>query len=106
MRKRRSETFAERFGAKTVAEVLAENTYGGTKTGERRSSQMPVVAAEEGVKLEWDRCSEEYPSIVKLQMTDGQWVTYRIEIEQPGFTAAMDIIRNPAHMRGYPPKRS
>lgn len=100
MRKRRSETFAELYQGKTIEEVLREHTYGGTKDGVPYRPQ-PVLSKEKGIKMAWDKCADKYPSTVTLEMTDGNWVPYRLEVEQPGFVAAMDIIRNPAHERGH-----
>jgi hypothetical protein len=100
MRKRRSETFAELYQGKTIEEVLREHTYGGTKDGVPYR-QTPVLSKEKGIKMAWEKRTDEYPSMIMLEMTDGQWVKYRIEMEQAGFVAAMDIIRNPAHERGH-----
>ena len=80
MRRRRSETFAEKFG-----DLVRENTYGGTKDGirETRRQEIPVISNEDGIKLEWDNRSGEYPTMIQLRMTDGQWVKYQIFVEQP-----------------------
>ncbi len=107
MRQRRSETFAERYAEKTIEEILRENTYGGSRDSRKAiTRQMPIVTSQEGIKMEWDEYAEEYPSTVRLKMTDGNWVEYQIHVEQPAFEAAMDIIKNPAYKRGYPRRRS
>ena len=105
MRKRRAEAFADKYGTKTIGEILEESIFGGKDGGKVTPRQMPIVSSYKGIKMEWDNRTDEYPTTVTLQMSDGNWVKYRIEIEQPGFTRAMDIIKNPAHERGYPPKR-
>ena len=80
MRRRRSETFAERFG-----DLVRENTYGGTKNGIRKikRQEMPIISNEGGIKLEWDNRSGEYPTMISLKMTDDQWIKYQIYVEQP-----------------------
>ena len=40
-------------------------------------------STKDGIKLEWDNRSGEYPTMIQLRMTDGQWVKYQIFIEQP-----------------------
>lgn len=101
MRKRRSEI----HGEKSIAEVFQENTYGGTKDGQPAPQQFPTVTNCKGIKLEWEGRAGEYPTTVCLEMTDGKWVKYRIDIEQPGFTRAMDILKSGNLVRGYPPER-
>lgn len=107
MRQKRSETFAEKYGEKTIEEILRENTYGGSKSGTRTIiRQMPIVTSQEGIKMEWDEYAEEYPSTVRLKMTDGNWVEYQIHNAQPAFEAAMEGIKNPAYKRGYPRRQA
>ena len=82
MRKRRSEIFAELYQDKTIEEVLQEHTYGGTKEGVPYR-QMPVLSTKKGIKMEWQKRTDKYPSMIMVEMTDGQWAKYRIEMEQP-----------------------
>ena len=82
MRKRRSETFAELYQGKTIEEVLREHTYGGTKDGVPYR-QMPLLSKGKGIKMEWQKRTDKYPYMIMMEMTDGQWIKYRIEMEQP-----------------------
>ena len=53
----------------------------------------------------WEHDVSQYPDRVRIPMSDGKVVTYRIEIDQPHpcFTAAMENIRN---MNGYYGRRA
>lgn len=85
MRQKRTEKFSNGYGM-DIDRILQENTYGGSKDGRIKiRRQLPVIIREEGIKIEWDRYPEEYPPIVRLKMTDGEWVTYQIQADQPGF---------------------
>ena len=42
----------------------------------------------------YDTGSSEYPETVKILMNDGRYMTYRLEVKQPGFVKAMENIRN------------
>ena len=88
-----------------IKDIIRRNTYGGSREERHgKAQEMPVLSIREGIKMEWERRAEKYPSTITVQMTDGEWVKYKIDIQQPGFQAAMDIIRNPAYKRGYPPE--
>ena len=99
MRQRRSERFAGKHLDKAIMDLLAENTYGGGKDKSKSvKRQMPVIASIDGIKVGWDNRYDEYPSTVSLRMSDGEWITYRLFVEQPGLT--------PAQARGLLMKRS
>ena len=100
MRKRR----AEHFQADVLTELLKANTYGGGKHEKRQRHEMPKVADQEGVKIEYGPGEKEYPVFVSLQMTDGAWVKYQIYREQPAISPALADVAN--MRRGYPPERS
>ena len=102
MRRRRSETFAERLG-----DLVRENTYGGTKDGirETKRQEMPIISNEGGIKLEWDNRIGEYPTMISLKMTDDQWVKYQIYIEQPEPKISPALKDLERMQRGYPPRR-
>lgn len=100
MRRRRAQIFEEKIG-----ELLMENTFGGSRGGKHaKKNQIPIIATEGGIKIEWDGHPGEYPPIVKLKMTDGQWITYQIHVEQPVFSPALADLEK--MQRGYPPKKS
>lgn len=102
MRRRRSERFEEQVG-----EIFRENTFGGSKYGERekpKTQQMPILAREGGIKLEWDNRVGEYPTTIALKMTDGEWVRYQIVVEQPEFSPALVDVAN--MQQGYPRRKS
>lgn len=93
-----SETRRRRSGVldgKTVLDVLERSSYGGGKHERRRRSEMPVnpISQEDGIKgikISFGKASDVYPSDIQLLMTDGEWVKYRIDIEQPGPVFAED----------------
>lgn len=102
MREKRTEKNAANF-ATLAAEVLRDHVYGGNEYGAlRRNStrKLPMITSNRGIKMWWDRRTDEYPSAVALRMTDGAWVRYRIEIDQPGYTAPAEESAN--LVRGYP----
>ena len=69
---------------RTIADILIENTYGGSKGGVPATRrQMPVISKYGHIKMEWDRYAKDYPSEITVEMTDGEWVRYQIYIEQP-----------------------
>lgn len=100
MRRRQARDFGE-----AVGELLRDNTFGGSREGRHaRKHQIPVITTEEGIKIEWDGCREEYPPVVKLKMTDGQWRTYRLHAEQPVFSPALEELEK--MKRGRPRRRT
>ena len=104
MRKRRTETFSEQYQDIQIGELIRRNTYGGSKETPAAEKKMPVVTSEAGIKMRWNRRSDVYPSEVSLKMSDGEWVSYRIDIQQPGFTNAMKSLKSGNWKRGYPPE--
>lgn len=87
---------------KDVYTAMENSTVGGNGKGKPRQ-HMPIAATGQGIKMEWERAAEVYPTTIHLEMTDGTWVKYRIDIQQPGFVVAMDNIKN--MKRGYPPEK-
>lgn len=102
MRQRRSERFAEKHMDKVIMDLLKEHTYGGGRDKSKSvKRQMPVISQIDGIKVGWDNRYDEYPSTVNLRMSDGEWVTYMLKVEQPGLA-----VRDPVHARGLLLKRS
>ena len=92
--------------AQEMLRTLDRNTYGGSKHGRRTKSELPVNPKDDevkGIKIRYDRATDKYPTQIELLMTDGAWVKYRIEVQQPGFVAAMDGAGS--IKRGYPPEK-
>ena len=91
--------------AEEVLQTLERNTYGGEKPRRRARCELPANPKSEevkGIKVRFDRPSDKYPGIVELLMTDGSWVKYRIDIEQPAFTAVMESLKEGNWVAGYP----
>lgn len=104
-RRRRSQGGA--LEAKDIFRTLEENTYGGNKSGRRVRSELPVTHKGDGIeriKVKFDRASDKYPAVLEVKMTDGEWVKYRIDIQQPAFVAVMDQLTDGKWERGYPPE--
>lgn len=104
MRKRRTETFSKEYQDLQIGELIRRNTYGGSKEAPAAEKHMPIVTSEAGIKMSWNRRSDIYPSEISLKMSDGEWVSYRIDIQQPGFKNSMEILKNGSWERGYPPE--
>lgn len=104
MRKRRTETFSKEYQDLQIGELIRRNTYGGSKDAPAVENHMPIVTSNKGIKMQWHHRSDVYPSEIQLMMDDGEWVKYRIDIQQPGFKNAMDILKNGSWERGYPPE--
>lgn len=103
--RRRSQEAAQQID-EPISRLIAENTYGGSKGGKHVRRKLPVVTSTEGIKMAWDNRADEYPSIIRLRMTDGKWVAYHIALPHPGFTAAMDSLENGNWQTGYPRKKT
>lgn len=104
-KRRRCQSGAVKAGE--FLQTLERNTYGGEKPRRRARCEMPANPKNEevkGIKLRFDRPSDKYPGTVEILMTDGEWVKYRIDIEQPAFTAAMDSLKEGNWVTGYPPR--
>ena len=100
MRQRRTEKFSDKYG-KAIEEIIRRNTYGEPRERRRcNPQQMPIITDEIGIKLKWDHRFGEYPTEIILKMTDGRWVKYQIDIPQPGYVKAADVIKDPAYKHG------
>jgi len=42
----------------------------------------------------YDGEHSDYPETVKILMNDGRYMTYRLEVKQPGFVKAIENIKN------------
>lgn len=108
MNKRRST--ARTILPDALSEIMKDNTYGGSKTGEGKHAkkprkEMPNVNGVEGITIEYDKTEEKYPVYLSIKMTDGEWVKYQIYREQPKpvISPALEAVAN--MKRGYTPKR-
>ena len=106
MSEQRRRRFGGELEAKAIFRVLEENTYGGGKHERKRRSEMPVnpISPEDGVKgikIKFGRASDRYPSDIQLLMTDGEWVKYRIRIDQPGYQNPKEITESQGAVVGY-----
>lgn len=93
--------------AEEIYHTLERNTYGGDKPRRRARCELPANPKSEevkGIKVRFDRPSDKYPGTVEILMTDGEWVKYRIDIEQPTFTAVMESLKEGNWVTGYPPR--
>ena len=105
----RRRTNARTILPETLVAIFEDSTYGGSKYSgkhaKRPEKQMPVVANQEGVKVEWGPGEEEYPVFVSLKMTDGSWMKYQIHREQPApkVSPALEDVANMS--QGYPRRR-
>lgn len=107
MRRARRETAPaaeERIGRMDgeIARIIRANTFGGTKDGRNTWREIPAIAEEKGIKFEWDNRADKYPPILRIRMTDGEWVEYHIAAPHPGFAAAMDSLKSGKWETGYP----
>lgn len=100
-RRRRAGGYAEA----DISRIMEESTCGGMKNGTGVTRKMPVLSGGQGIKMAWDNRADEYPSIVQLQMTDGEWIEYQVVNRQPGFIAAMNSLKSGAWEQGYPSKK-
>lgn len=75
----------------TMKRLIQENTYGGDKMGVRTEhahrprKELPAMACQNGIKMEWEHRFDIYPSKISIQMTDGKWVEYEAKIRQPAY---------------------
>ena len=65
-----------------------------------RALPLPQVSAA------WDRDDSSYPERIRVAMSDGQVVTYRIDTEQPHpcLVKSLDILQRLPYTNGYQPK--
>lgn len=105
--KRRRRCQGGEVKAEEIIQTLERNTYGGEKPHRRARCELPANPKSEevkGIKVRFDRPSDKYPATVEILMTDGEWVKYRIDIEQPAFTAVMESLKEGSWVTGYPPR--
>lgn len=73
---------------KKIKSLIQKNTYGGDKMGighkkpHRPKKEMPAMACQSGIKMEWEHGCDIYPSRITIQMTDGKWIEYQVHIRQ------------------------
>lgn len=67
---------------------------------ESRALPLPQVSAV------WDRADSSYPERIRVAMSDGQVLTYRLDVEQPHpcFVKSMEILQKMPYEDGYQPK--
>ena len=73
----------------------------------RQDTQIRVLPLPK-VHGEWAHDDSKYPETIKVPMSDGRVVTYRIDIEQPhpSFVDAMDSLERMFEIAGLIPGRT